>query len=593
MKHFAVVASLVFVISLSGRNFAKAQGRKQIVLGAAELALPEQRADQLMAGKWWLKRDAMDWGSPDGNVLFTGWPAGMEKPYKPGFQRVPPADRFTATRVPDLTIDPKANGWYRIYVGLYRDESSPFTKLHGRLSREPYPEFLQASQDAKGKIAETYWKMADLTGQKIILSQPLGPMPHPGSGYVGGISHIRLVPVTDAEVTAAKREIELPPPELRPFGIYDASDNLFWYASFDTEDDIRAIVYQHAQAGFGRVYWRAFGTHLENTFALPEAAPRWTEADEKKWAKNQGSQAGWQPWLDRVKKFDPLKTAVEYGKQSGCEIYAYVRFSNFNRVPLANFYHDHPEFRSHVVLTEEDPKTKRQVPKKPYQYAPTLNLSLAHPEVRAFYVKFFKEIARTGTKGILIDLLRHPGIAGYEPISRDAFKKKHGHDMETHELYYDPLVQEHLSQYLHAFLVDVRKELGKEVQLIVRCAGPRNFAFRGKEWVAEGLVDGILDGNWYSGSGPRSTIGDTVTACGDRALPYAVIEPGDVDPTKNWTPRAGIARPDTLLAFARHYSGRGVAGFGLYSSGDFTWYPDIRRGLRAAAWVFEPGKMRK
>ena len=38
----------------------------------------------------------------------------------------------------------------------------------------------------------------------------------------------------------------------------------------------------------------------------------------------------------------------------------------------------------------------------------------------------------------MIDLLRHPPIAGYEPIVTEAFKKKYGKDMETLDVYSDP-----------------------------------------------------------------------------------------------------------------------------------------------------------
>src|SRR5262249_10870803 len=150
-------------------------------------------------------------------------------------------------------------------------------------------------------------------------------------------------------------------------------------------------------------------------------------------------------------------------------------------------------------------------PIRPYKKSPYRRvLSMAYPEVRAYYVKFCKQLVSTGTRGILIDLLRHPPIAGYEPIVSDAFKKKYGKDMEEFELYHDPLVQEHLAQYLQQFLVELRKEIGKDIEIGVRSSGPSKFALRGKEWIDKGLINTIVDGNWYSGYGPRPTIDETV-----------------------------------------------------------------------------------
>ena len=62
----------------------------------------------------------------------------------------------------------------------------------------------------------------------------------------------------------------------RLFGMLDYTDEVFWWGTLESEDDARAIVYRHKQAGFGRVYWRVFGSHLDNSLAVPEAAPRWT-----------------------------------------------------------------------------------------------------------------------------------------------------------------------------------------------------------------------------------------------------------------------------------------------------------------------------
>ena len=114
---------------------------------------------------------------------------------------------------------------------------------------------------------------AGRTGQKIHLEQPPAPMPHPDHGWLAGVTHLRLVPMTDQEVAAAKQEIELPPARQRLFGMLDYTDEVFWWGTLESEDDVRAIVHRHAQAGFGRIYWRAYGSHLDNSLAVPAASP--------------------------------------------------------------------------------------------------------------------------------------------------------------------------------------------------------------------------------------------------------------------------------------------------------------------------------
>ena len=101
-----------------------------------------------------------------------------------------------------------------------------------------------------------------------------------------------------------------------------------------------------------------------------------------------------------------------------------------------------------------------------------------------------------------------------------------------------------------------------------------------------------MDGHWYSGNGPRSTIDATVDAVGKRGRAMAAAEIDDVDPERNWQKRKGLLSPQAITALARAYSGRGVASFGLYESTLFTWFPDARRAIREAGWDYEPGKAR-
>jgi hypothetical protein len=99
-----------------------------------------------------------------------------------------------------------------------------------------------------------------------------------------------------------------------------------------------------------------------------------------------------------------------------------------------------------------------------------------------------------------------------------------------------------------------------------------------------------VDGNWYSGNGPRPTITETVEAAGRRGKAYAIAETFDVDPKHYWQKRKGILSAAAIRALAEHYSGTGVAGFGIYESTMFTWYPDLRRAIRTAGWSYDPGK---
>jgi len=554
---------------------------QDVRIGAADLAPAAARSDEPMPGRWWLVRDKK------GDVLYSGRVADT-KP-KPGEWQVIPAERFIPQKVSTLVVDPKVTGWHRIYVGLVHDALEPNGKLFARLSKDPYPEYLVTNEHTKTRTAEVYWRAADLTRESLHFDATPAPMQHPGRYCFAGITHVRLAPMSKQEVADAKKELDLPPKNQRLFGMLDYTDEVFWWGTVEKEDDIKAIVYRHRESGFGRIYWRCYGSCSDHTLDVLEAAPRWTQKDEERWCKTQKCPVGWMPYNNLPKKFDPLKVAVEYGAKNDIEVHAWVRFTNHNREPYSNFWWDNrAKFTAQMVATKKDPKTGKIEPIVPYKYNsyPRV-LSLAYPEVRAYYVKFFKAIADTGTKGILIDLLRHPPIAGFEPIVSEAFKKKYGMDMETRDLYHDPLVQEHLSQYFRLFLVDLRKAVGKNIEISVRSSGPEKYALRGKEWIEAGLINSIIDGNWYSGNGPRPTIAATVAACGKQGNAYAIVEPSDVDPAKGWARRPGTLSPEAIAAFSKHYSGKNVTGIGVYESTVFTYSPELRRAIRAAGWSFQ------
>jgi hypothetical protein len=566
--------------------------RKEIIIPAADLAPVEDRAEAPTPGKWWLNRNAQGWGAPNGTILMSGKPS--DEPVKNGFWEVIPLTRYVPYRVPELVIDPKLTGWYRIYVGVYADDldvwSSPL--LQGKLSGEPYAEFLQAPRGTKEHTAQAYWKAADLTGKKIYISPAKAPMPHPGAAFLGGITQVRLVPMTEQEVADSKQERELPPADKRLFAMLDTTDEIFWYGTAENEEDIRAMIYRHRESGFGRIYMRVYGTCLDNSLSVPEAAPRWSEKDDEGWIKKQNTQAGWQKYFDLPKRFDPLAVAVAYGREAGCDVHAMVRFANYNRAPYANFWHDHPEFYAQLLSSNQDPKTGVRTPIVPYKRVPFSRvLSFAYPEVRTYYVSFFKQLASTGTKGIMIDLLRHPPIAGYEPIVTEAFKQKYGKEMEPLDIYRNPEVVEHLSSYFRLFLEELRKAIGSEIDISVRSSGPNGFALRGKEWIEAGLINTIVDGHWYSGNGPRPTIDETVAAVGTKGKAMAAAEVSEVDPKQSWRPiKGGILSPSSIEALAKAYSGRGVAAFGVYESTIHTWDPDTRRAIRASGWSYDPHK---
>jgi hypothetical protein len=587
---FWAILCTQFLTPLLGR----AEERKPVVLTAADLAPPSVRTDEPTPGKWWLQRGVE--GVPGKALLLTGKvdERPLPREHLTEWGIVPPDYYTTPQRVPALEIDPKLTGWYRIQLGMphlaRHDTGNAWyyePRLGGRLSDEPYPEYLQTPLTTGTAVALVDWRSADLTGKKLRLEQPPAPMMHPGRGWYGGVSHLVFTPLTDAEVKAAQAEQSLPPVKDRLFGLLDTPDEIWWFGTAESADDIKGIIYRHERAGFGRVYWRCWGSHLDNSLAIPDVNALWTDANDEAFRKANKCAAGWKTYLDLPKQFDPLKVAVDYGKDRGIEVHAWVRLTNLNRAPYAEFWHKHPEYQA--LVASRDAKTG-EIRTSRYSRV----LSFAHPEVRAFYVTICKQMASTGTRGILLDLLRHPPLGGFEKPTLDAYKAKYGEDLlarvqagkDSRELLIqDPKVIDVFADFLEQFLRDLRKEVGPEPEIAIRSSGPDKYGLRGKKWVESGLIQTIIDGHWYSGRGPRPTIDATVAAAGGRGNAYAIADPGNVDP-KTWGNLPGSLSPEAILALARHYKAKGVRRFGLYESTEFCWRPEARRAIREAGRVF-------
>ena len=192
---------------------------------------------------------------------------------KNGLWEAIPMTRFVAERVPELVIDPKVTGWYRIYAGVYGDAldywSAP--RLLARFERRAVPSIFAGAARHEGAHGAGVLEGGGSHRQKDPHFQPQGPMPHPGLGFMGGMTQLRLVPMTEQEVADSKKERTLPPVNQRLFAMLDTTDEIFWNGTAESEDDIRAMIYRHRQAGFGRIYWRCFGTFLDNSLSVPAA----------------------------------------------------------------------------------------------------------------------------------------------------------------------------------------------------------------------------------------------------------------------------------------------------------------------------------
>lgn len=103
--------------------------------------------------------------------------------------------------VPDICLDPKLTGWYRIYTGMLHtvgDEGAD--NLTGfALSSDRFPRYFehyyQGNFDRAPLIAEAFWKAADMTGQSVRIIHPENGRP-----CLSNAAYLKFVPMSGEEV---------------------------------------------------------------------------------------------------------------------------------------------------------------------------------------------------------------------------------------------------------------------------------------------------------------------------------------------------------------------------------------------------------
>ena len=246
--------------------------------------------------------NARDWVRPlDGTILMTGKPNVTPIPKeKLAEWEVPPADYYVPYRLPALEIDPKLKGWYRIHVGLYHGGYSSM----GEMAYAPRL-FAAPERRTLSRISAKHLARHEGPHRRSLLA---GGEPHrqenpPRKVPAGAASQTWLhrrgqLPEAGADDRTGSRgrqqEIELPPFCATTVRLSLAPDDFFWWGTVEKEDDVRAIVYRHKQAGFGRIYWRCFSNHQDTRLDNPDSAARWSAADGPRRAGSTiARRAGW------------------------------------------------------------------------------------------------------------------------------------------------------------------------------------------------------------------------------------------------------------------------------------------------------------
>jgi len=383
---------------------------------------------------------------------------------------------------PDAAVDLRAKGWHGLYVGFVRPPRQSRHRGTGaavRLSRDAYRIPLLPG----GGRQEVFFKNADLTGQRLVISNILG--------RPAAIDYVRIVPLnreqdTQAQRAAAARQT------MDVAAICDANMHYVCYGSARRRD-VFDMVASHAACGFNRLYYIA---NTGTLFYQTNVADRYTANGDVEASKSALT----------IHRFPVLRDAVAAGRQVGIPVYGWYRMNNeFGRKG-----HEKPALCSKLFLSRPDLRCVY-----PNGKTDDSKLSFAFEEVRQYRLAILKEMVEFGVDGLMLGFRRHPPMMRYEKPLVQGYQAKFGMDPRKIDGRKDRAEYLRWLQFradvMTDFVRELRRDLGKmgkpDLPVAVRVRA-QTFEANLSEgvdlrtWVRERLVDEIHAFAGYSQNVP-------------------------------------------------------------------------------------------
>lgn len=362
-------------------------------------------------------------------------------------------------RPADVTLDPRAEGFYRVYLGLIclGGNTSVRVGLASSRGRTCFRALGGGGWSSVEKIEEYALGTFDLTGEKIVVGKPAA------KGVRSALAYIRLVP--------AERPTAFP-----AIFAYHMDTDYFADDEYPLPEDY--ALRMRLLAG------RGADLFLHETSAGADVVRMRERAAVGERVRAMAD------YLERKDRADRALADCAHG--AGARVYAACRmqagnfvfpFDEAREMFYRPFFDEHAEFS---CLTRDGRRMGM--------------LSYAFPEVRAEMIKSLVAEAKCGFDGVSLIFIRGTHTAFEQPVL-DAVRARYGADARRL-----PLGDERLSaaycEFMTAFMRELRAALDgipgrrKEVNAVVFTTAKNSLA-AGLDvgaWAREGLIDSVAQG---------------------------------------------------------------------------------------------------
>ena len=330
-----------------------------------------------------------------------------------------------------LTLPLNLEGHYAIHLGVHYPGQFGDAHVRVRLTDDPAyslvgaevqnpkdingipPELRWSMTDkvfADYQVSEAFWKVADLTGQDLIISR-FNDGEGRGGQYAQTYSnmvHVRLVPLSEGEL--AGHRFELPREDTKRLV---AMNDGGIFSLLRTKEDIWAQLEPYRDSDVEIMLWATFkGENCTYRSRVARTLPSSYNPFDR-----FASHDRWDENLRALEEqgVDFMTEVVDAAHSMGLRIFPSLRLQGPKPAPLerekGSFYDCHPEFH----CRNKDGKS-------------IAHLSLAFSEVRRFWISLLCEAAEYGFDGVHVIFCRSWPFVLYEEPVIERFRREYGED---------------------------------------------------------------------------------------------------------------------------------------------------------------------
>ena len=380
-----------------------------------------------------------------------------------------------SAKAQDVSLNPKLEGWYKIFVGLYAfayDTSEVALKLSSDKAFEFLGTYMQRTF-ARYHVEDVFWRCAKMDGESVVIGKPFSD----GNVKDSMISWLRFVPMTDAEVAEYMKEHERTDTK-RLYATNDMHGMLCFY-DMERENAWKSVVEEYRDSD---VEWLSIESLAHNNGEI-------TDCDIDDFAFNRTIDKSFYTQYKSSYSDDTIREIVSYGKKCGLKMCVSMRVAEWGM----NFPYDRISFEQKFKKANPDLRCIDR------DGEVTEYMSYTYPKVQGYIIDSLIKMAESGSDAVQMLFSRGWPYILFEKPFTDKFLEVYGEDARLLPLDDERIVELKCSM-MTDFIRKARKALNEagysgtelHAKVLFSIYDNKLVGLDLETWAKEGLVNRIV-----------------------------------------------------------------------------------------------------